>query len=142
MPKYFYTAQSLEGESKSGVLEAKDEYQLARVLRQEGLVLIRAELEEKLKKPPTKIFGGALPSFGVSPTEKIFFIRNLRVMISAGLPLPRALETLAEQAKSQKFKKALFNIRDEIVKGKNFSDSLQKYPDIFSELFPKHGQGG
>jgi len=134
MPKYFYTAQSLKGESKSGVLEVKDKHQLARALRQEGLILIRAELEEKLKKPRPKFWAG-LPFFGVSLTEKIFFVRNLRVMISAGLPLPRALGTLAEQAKSQKFKKAIFNIRDEIVQGRSFSESLEKYPNIFPELF-------
>jgi len=132
MPKYSYTAQSLKGESKSGSLEAKDEHQLARVLRQEGLILIRAELEEKLAK---KSFEIPLPSFGVSLTEKLFFTRNLRVMVSAGLPLPRALQTLAKQAKKKKFKDAILNIREEIVKGKSFSDCLTAYPDIFSELF-------
>jgi type IV pilus assembly protein PilC len=132
MSKYSYTAQSLKGESKSGILEAKDEYQLARILRQEGLILIRAEPGEKLTKRNFEI---SLPSFGVSLTEKLFFTRNLRVMVSAGLPLPRALETLAKQAKNKKFKNAILNIREEIVKGKGFSDSLAKYPDIFSELF-------
>lgn len=135
MSKYFYTAQSLTGEAKSGTAEAKDERQLARILRQEGLILIRAELEEE-KKAKKRKFEITLPFFGgVSLTEKIFFARNLRVMITAGLPLPRALETLANQAKSQKFKRALLDIRDEIIKGKSFSDSLQKYPNIFSELF-------
>lgn len=132
MPRYFYIAQSLQGESKSGVLEAKDEHQLARILRQEGLILIRAELKEKLKK---KKFEISFPSFGVSLPEKIFFVRNLKVIISAGLPLPRALETLSNQTKNQKFKKTLLKIRDEVIKGKNFSESLQGYPDIFSELF-------
>lgn len=133
MPRYIYTAKSLTGgETKSGTLEAKDEQQLSRILRQEGSVLIRAELEEKVAKKKLEI---SLPSFGVSLTEKIFFIRNLRVMISAGLPLPRALETLAKQVKSQKFKRAILDIRAEVIKGKSFSDSLQKYPDIFSELF-------
>ena len=106
MPKYSYTAQSPKGESKSGILEAKDEYQLARVLRQEGLVLIRAEPEEKITKKNIEI---PLPSLGVSLTEKLFFTRNLRVMVSAGLPLPRALETLAKQAKKKKFKDAILN---------------------------------
>lgn len=131
MPRYFYTAQSFKGESKTGVMEAKDAHQLAGILRQEGLILVRAELEEKL----TSKFNWELPSFGVSLQEKLFFTRNLQVMISAGLPLPRAIGTLAEQAKSNKFKNALSNIRDEIAKGKSFSDSLAEYPDIFSELF-------
>ncbi len=132
MPKYLYTAQSLQGESKSGSLEAKDEHQLARILRQEGSTLIRAELEGSSRK---KLNMKILPSFGVSLTEKLFFTRNLRVMVSAGLPLPRTLETLANQTKNQKFKKAILNIREEVVKGKNFSEALAKHADIFSELF-------
>ena len=132
MPKYFYTAQTLKGESKTGILEAKSERELARTLRKSGLVLIRAELEEKAKKRKLEI---SLPFFGVSLTEKMMFTRNLQVMISAGLPLPRALTTLANQAKNKSFEKALLDIREEIVKGRSFSESLAKYPNIFSELF-------
>jgi len=134
MPRYIYTAKSLHGEEKSGVLEAKDVHQLAGTLRQQGLILIRAELEE----PPTtfqKKWWGALSFGGVSLTEKIFFVRNLQVMIRAGLPLPRALETLSLQAKSKKFKKAILEIREAVIKGKSFSESLANYSDIFSELF-------
>ena len=138
MPRYLYTAKSLEGEEKSGILEAKDEHQLARILRKAGLILIRAESEEKIKKRPRPFFGksGALPFLGgVSLTEKMMFTRNLQVMISAGLPLPRALITLAAQSKNKKFQKALLEIGEEIAKGKSFSESLTKYPNIFSELF-------
>lgn len=131
MPKYFYIAQSSIGESKSGVMEAKDEHQLARALRQEGLILIRAKLEEKKKKK----FEISFPSFGVSLTEKMFFTRNLQIMISAGLPFPRAIATLAAQTRSKIFKKALLDIGEEVAKGKSFSDTLVKYPNIFSELF-------
>ena len=133
MPRYFYIAKSLKGEEKTGTAEAKSERELARTLRKSGLVLIRAELEEKAKKRKLEI---SLPFFGgVSLTEKMMFTRNLQVMISAGLPLPRALTTLANQAKNKSFKKALLDIREEIVKGRSFSESLAKYPNIFSELF-------
>lgn len=133
MPRYLYTAQSLQGESKSGILEAKDEHQLARILKEEGLILIRAELEEKIKK---KKFAISFPFFGrISLTEKMMFTRNLQVMIAAGLPLPRALNTLATQVKSQKFKRVLLEIREKIIKGESFSQSLSSYPDIFSELY-------
>ncbi|MCX6759192.1 MAG: type II secretion system F family protein [Candidatus Nealsonbacteria bacterium] len=133
MPRYSYTAKSLKGEEKSGITEVKDERQLSKTLREQGFILIKAELETAEKKRKFKI---SLPFLGgVSLTEKLMFTRNLQVMISAGLPLPRALETLASQTKSKKFKKALLNINEEIIKGKNFSDSLKAHPDIFSELF-------
>jgi len=134
MPKYLYTAKSLKGESKTGTREAKDKYQLARILHREGYVLIKADLEkEEVKKRKLEI---SLPFFGgVSLKEKVFFTRNLQVMLAAGLSLPRALHILAGQSKSKKLKSALLEVREEITKGKSFSDSLAKYPDIFSELF-------
>jgi len=133
MPRYSYTAKSLKGEEKSGIAEVKDERQLSKTLREQGFILIKAELETVEKKRKFKISLSFLG--GVSLTEKLMFIRNLQVMIAAGLPLPRALETLASQIQSKNFKKAILNISEEIIKGKNFSDSLKAHPDIFSELF-------
>ena len=135
MPKYFYIAKSLKGEEKSsGVMEARDTHQLAETLKNQGFILIKAEPEKGgLGK---KKFQFSIPFFGgVSLTEKMMFTRNLQVMISAGLPLPRSLETLALQSKSKVFKKALLEIKEEITKGKSFSETLAKYPNIFSELF-------
>jgi len=133
LPKYFYIAKSFHGEDKTGTLEAKDEHELAKTLHQQGLVLISANLEEEKKKAKFEI---SLPFFkGVSLSEKVFFTRNLQVMISAGISLPRALTILAAQTRNKNFKKALLNILDEITKGKGFAESLEKYPQIFSELF-------
>jgi len=131
MPKYFYLASSLKGEEKKGVLEAKDIHHLSQILKRKGYILIKAEIFKKRKK-----IEFSLPFFNrVSSTEKLIFIRNLKVMISAGLPLPKALEVLAKQAKSKKFKKVLSKIREEVVKGKDFSQALKDYPQVFSELF-------
>lgn len=133
MPNYFYIAKSLKGEEKFGEMEAKDEHQLARILRQEGYVLISVNLEKETKERKFQI---SLPILSkVSLKEKIFFTRNLKVMISAGISLPRALRTLADLTRNKKFKKALFEIVEEVNKGQSFSNSLTKYPDIFSEFF-------
>lgn len=138
MPKYSYTAKSFKGEKKSGTLEAKDELHLAKLLHQEGYVLISAD-EEGAKRTPHHFFKkwwGAIPFLGrVSLTEKMMFTRNLQVMVAAGLSLPRALKILGAQTKSAKLKKALSEIVDEIVKGRSFSEALGQHPDIFSELF-------
>lgn len=132
MPRYFYTAKTFQGETRTGTLEVKDTHQLARVLREQGLILIKAKQEEKLEKGR---FGISFSFRGPSLSEKMFFTKNLQVMISAGLPLPRALETLSTQTKSKKFKKAILDIKEEIIKGKSFSAALAKHPNIFSELF-------
>ena len=134
MPLYSYFAKSLKGEEKSGTVEAKNLQQLSRTLKEQGFILIKAEPQKTKKERKNLAF--SLPFFGgVSLTEKLMFTRNLQVMISSGLPLPRALETLALQSKNKKFKKTLLEIREKVVKGNGFSDSLMDYPNMFSELF-------
>lgn len=132
MPTYKYIAKNLAGETKFGSLNSKNERFLARELRKKDLILIKAETEDKENKKSSF----SLPFFGGVPlTEKLMFTRNLRVMIASGLPLPRALETLSSQTRSKKFSRALLDIRERVIKGEAFSQSLKKYPDIFSELF-------
>lgn len=133
MPKYLYQAKTLEGRQKTGTIEAKDTYDLAKILKQEGYVLVSFSLEKKSQKIDIISFIPFLN--GVSLSAKLMFTRNLRVMVSAGVSLPRALNILSEQTKSNKLKKILLEIKEEIIKGRSFSDTLKSYPDIFSELF-------
>ncbi len=130
MPTYLYTAKSLKGEEKKGSMEASDLQDLSQKLRQQKFILIRAKQEDEKKTS-----GISLPFGKVPLAEKMFFVKNLRVMTVAGLPLPRAIGSLAEQTKSEKFRKALLNIREEISKGRTLSSALGDYPGIFSELF-------
>jgi len=132
--KYSYLAKSPTGKEKTGIIEAKDIHQLAGTLKKQGFILIKAEPIEKGTRKRKIEF--SLPFFTSIPlTEKMMFTRNLQVMISSGLPLPKALETLSLQTKSKKFRRVLEEIKIAVVKGKNFSDTLTNYPDIFSELF-------
>lgn len=134
MPKYNYIAKTRDGEPRTGIMEARDEHEIAAILRKEGSILIKAELVSSLALKKRIAFSISL--FGhVSLIEKIMFTRNLRVMIAAGVPLPRALNILAAQSKSKKFKQTLLKIREQIIKGESFSNVLSKYPNIFPEVF-------
>ena len=83
MPRYFYTAKSLKnGKQESGTLEVKDVYQLARSLRQQDLMLIKAEpAKGKTKKKKLDMSISFLDK--VSLADKMFFTRNLQIMIAA-----------------------------------------------------------
>jgi type IV pilus assembly protein PilC len=132
MAIYSFNAVSQKGEPYSGQQEAKDKFEIAKILRQEGYVLISAEIKQGDKKRKLLFSIGFL---GVPLAEKLFFTRNLQVMLGAGVPLARALKILGEQAKNKKFKQILAEIAGQIIKGKNFSDALRGYPDVFSEFF-------
>ncbi len=133
MPKYFYTAKSADTKQNvSGTIEASNENELAKFLREDNLFLIEAK--EKKEKKRKNVFSISFLD-KVSLVDKIFFTRNLQVMLSGGLSFPRALDILALQIKNKKFKNALIDIKEEINKGNSFSSSLEKYPNIFSETF-------
>lgn len=134
MPNFYYTAKSFDGKSEEGVLPAQNVHELAQTLRAQNLILITADENGKPKKK-IDLMNLKLPSFGVSLKEKILFVRNLWIMISTGLSLVRSFDILAGQTKNSKLKKALLDVKEEVSKGKGFSESLSKYPDIFSDLF-------
>lgn len=114
----------------TGVLEAEHERDLARILRERGYFLVSWKEDSGARK-------GAGLSFlkGVSLKDKMFFTRNLQMMISAGLSLTRAIEILSVQTGSARFQEVLESVHRDIVKGTPFSQALSSYPDIFSELF-------
>src|SRR3989344_1190163 len=130
MAVYSYAAKSLAGEELKGSREAKDKFELAKSLREEGYVLISAEEAQAgltLR----------LPSFlrRVSTAEKMIFARNLSVMIAAGLALARSFEVLARESHNHKFQETLLALAAAIKKGSNFSEALKSFPNIFPPLF-------
>lgn len=137
MPIYFYKAKNFKGEEESGILDAQNSSHLARILRKKGYFLISAEKKGLKKKRKFKLPGlNFLEKFvSISLSEKLFFTRNLRVMIKTGVSLPRAFKILSNQAKDKKFKKALETISEKIAQGESLSDSLGVFPEIFSNLY-------
>ncbi len=146
MSQYSYKAKSLEGREISGVLEAQNEHQLSQLLRQQGYFLISSQANNQMAEDETgseaksfisrisklNIFGSL---FGVSLTEKLFFTRNLEVMIKTGVSLVRAFDILSVQTRSKRFKKTLKEISERISKGESLSSALSRYPRIFPLLF-------
>lgn len=132
MAKFKYTARTIDGQTQTGFLDAEDELELARILRKDNLLLVGFSKQG---------VGGinlniSLPFLNNVPlVEKLMFLRNLEVMVASGIPLPRSLDILSQQTKSQYFKKILEDISKELVKGKQFSQCLAKYPKVFSDFF-------
>lgn len=130
----FYTAKSFSGEIKSGELKVKDERELASQLRADGFVLTSFKELENRDGQAVKI--NFLDRFSSIPVvEKMMFAKNLSVMISSGLPLPRALQNITAQSSNKKFISIINDVSDDIQTGTSFADSLAKFPGVFNELF-------
>lgn len=71
----------------------------------------------------------------VSSREKVFFARQLAVMVSAGLTVDNAINLLKAQTKNQAMKKILDQVYQDILVGKPLSDSLARFPKVFDQFF-------
>lgn len=133
MAKYLYTAKDMQtGSSLSGELVAENEHDLATQLRASG-ALLTSHHEVKEKKGVEIQF---LAHFQKVPLkEKMLFTRNLAVMVSSGLPVPRALHNLSVQTKNKRFSKILVQVSEDLQSGTNLGDALAKHPGVFNELF-------
>jgi len=134
MPLFHYEAKDINNNLRKGSLEAKDKIELAKRLHVEGFFLIDAFSNKEKTEEKLKIFSSIREIFGISIKEKLFFFRNFQVMVSAGIALPRTIRTLAEQTKNNKFKKALLQTEENLLKGLSLSQSFSYFPDIFSSL--------
>ncbi len=62
------------------------------------------------------------------------FFRLLAIMLNAGVPLIKSLDTLAIQSeKSPKLKKVVFDLARGVEQGKSLSEGMLTYQDVFSE---------
>ena len=133
MAHFVYTAEKNDGESYEGQADARDRFELYEIIRREG---------GRVKSVKEEAGGGIwnieywnLKLSRVKEYEKILFARNLGAMLSAGLPLPRAFAVLARQTKNVKLARTISEIADSIRRGDPLHTALEKFPDVFSDLF-------
>ncbi len=135
MPKYLYTAKSADGTPRSGEMTANSERDLAVQLRADGFLITSMKLvkdNDRAKKTTMEF----LDRFSSIPLkEKLFFTRNLAVMISSGLSIGKALSNLSMQTSNKKFREILLVVYADVQKGLSFSDALAKHPVAFDDLF-------
>jgi len=133
MPKFLYTAKAIDtGQPSSGEAVAKDEKELAKDLRGQGLLLTSHREVTEATKLNIKFFDGMR---SVPLKEKMVFTRNLAVMVSSGLTLSRGIHNLSLQTNHKGFRKILEDVFEEVQAGKSLSEGLAKYPKVFNELF-------
>jgi len=138
--QFEYKALNKNGEVKSGVKTAADEFVLRKDLKAENLSLIHAEPVNK--NSPKFLLAKLLKLGRVSMHEKIIFNRNLGAMIDAGLALTRALTIIERQTKNTKFRRIVGEINEKIRKGNSLSTALKNYPEVFSALMVSMVESG
>lgn len=131
MPHFTFKAKK-GGEIIKGVQDAKDRFELYKMLKDSGEELISVKERGTFL---SKFSANQSSVLGVSTHDKIIFARSLGSMIKAGLPVSHALSILERQTKSKLLKKIIGNLIEAISGGKMLSQALSRYPKTFSPLF-------
>ncbi|MCB9805752.1 type II secretion system F family protein [Candidatus Nomurabacteria bacterium] len=130
---FHYKAVNKEGNIVEGTVNGQSDFEVAKNLKEQGLTVLHVSTEVDTK---AKRFWKSILTIGtVSTHEKIIFSRNLAAMLEAGLALSRSLSVMERQNRNKKFKMVLSGINEEIKKGMSLSETLRKYPKVFSSLF-------
>ncbi len=69
----------------------------------------------------------------IKTKELATFFRLMATMQNAGITLLKSLQIMKNQTTNKRFADILEECADEISEGKNFSDCLKKYPNVFNE---------
>ncbi len=128
-----YTSRNQSGKVVKGKLEAPSESAALGKLQSMGLSPLSVEEGKAASGLNMEI---SLAGFekGVDLKSLAISSRQLSTMISAGLPLLRALRILAEQTENKKLKTILGQVASDVEVGTAFSDSLAKHPVDFPPL--------
>lgn len=130
MPTFTYEALNGDNKPVQGSMEGTDRNAVIVALTKQGLKPLQVAIEsQKLSKSLSFL----RPR--VKLNDLVLFTRQLSTMVSAGVPLLRALNTLESQMENKRMKEILQGIIKDVQGGSQLGDALSKYPDVFSDIY-------
>lgn len=130
MPQFQYEVKKGPGPATSGVLEAESRRAAAARLRDMGYFPI--SIEEYAGEKQKDVLLRAITR--VRLKERNIFFRQLATLIESGMPLTRALSTIAQQTTNSKLITVVEQLRDDVQKGSTFAEAMERHPKIFTSM--------
>jgi general secretion pathway protein F len=133
MPAYRFEAASTAGRIEKGILDADSARQARSQLRERGLT----PLEVQPIDPGAVAGATGSIRFGrrLRDAELALSTRQLASLLSARLPLERALAAVVEQAETPLVRERFAAVRSEVVAGQTLADALSRFPRDFPEVY-------
>lgn len=129
MSRFTFTAQTADHQVVQGHIEALSRDAAVNMVIKQGYRPI------SVTKAAKKIELLSFLKPRVKSSDLVIFTRQLSTMVSAGVPLLRALNTLTEQTENPTFKETLVDITKDIQSGTSLGDSFGKHPRVFSDIY-------
>lgn len=128
MASFTYDGMNRQGQNVHGEVVADNSSAAMDKLREAGIIV--TDIKEKVISEKKKTGGKK-----VSIQDVAVFSRQMAAMISAGVPVTRALATLAKQTTNPTLAAAIVDISENVESGMPLSDAFAMYPKIFDDLF-------
>lgn len=128
MASFTYDGMNRQGQNVHGEVVADNSSAAMDKLREAGIIV--TDIKEKIINEKKKSGGKK-----VSIQDVAVFARQMAAMISAGVPVTRALATLAKQTTNPTLSAAIVDISENVESGMPLSDAFAMYPKIFDDLF-------
>ena len=131
MATFFFRAVASDGKIRNGSLAGDSEKTVAVDLRKQGLIPVYVGAA-----PKNVSFEFKMPVFGAGRRRNVlFFTQELSTLLTASVPLDRALSITAELTTKASFRTLVLDVLRVLKSGKTLADSLAAHPDHFSELY-------
>lgn len=140
MPVFVYTARSKTGEKVEGTLEANDRRSALLQIEKAGNIPITvtergAAGAAKAAPAVTRHFSWHGRTDRLGTRDVLLFTAELSDLLSAGMTLGNALNSLAGRRTGRPGDTVIVSLRDEIIRGTSLSDALAKHPATFPKLY-------
>jgi len=134
---FHFRAVAADGKVRTGTLNAETDKLVAAELKRQGLIPVYVGLEKKSG------FEWKLPVIAAGKRKDVlFFTQELSTLLTAGVPLDRALSITAELTERPAFRSMVLDILRILKGGKSLADSLAVHPTHFSELYTNMVRAG
>ena len=140
MPSYEYIVRTQDGKRLEGKIEAENLNRANEKLEEKKFTIVKLKENEvafDFLGPFLERLNLEMEKFKnrIPLSTLVFFTRQLSTMFSAGLTLEKSIFFLSQEEKNKKFKKILGDLDQNIKRGMLLSDTLERHPGVFSNLF-------
>lgn len=134
MVAYVYKARTAQGELLSGQAEGNSEAAVAEALIRTGLYPIEIRPQSQTPALAARL-ADWLRNRQPKLVDLMLFTRQMASLIKAGVPILRALASLAESSANPAMRTVLNEVRAELAAGRELAQSLGRYPRIFPSYY-------
>jgi type IV pilus assembly protein PilC len=140
MTTFSYVALEPSGRRKSGYVDANDKQAAIASITAAGNFVV--EISESSGGTRTATGESAGRKGKVTKADVALFTRRLADLSSAGLPLDRVLQVVAEQSESAQLTAVAEEALGDVRGGMPVSQALAKHPKLFNEVFTQTLRAG